>query len=299
MMNAEDFLKQSLARQKYIFTYESKLINANNPHKVNFSFYRTDGLPYRVTAIIGKNGTGKTRFLANLCSDLTSDFRDNHNKFDGKRPDFGMIISLSYSAFTQFTIKPTKIENSIIYENFGALDIHNKFNSELMLEKLKTSIKRIIEFERVQFWLEILKEILNEEFEAKIEQLISTEEKIEILTDLSSGERMIFEIITNIIANIRINTLIIFDEPEIHLHPNAIALLMKALYNVLDEYDSFAILATHIPYVIQQIPSESVVVFERIGQTALVRNLEFESFGENLSELTVGVFETNNVFDNY
>ncbi len=297
--NANDYLKNSLVKQKYTFSYETKLDNAENSHKVDFSFFRNDGLPYRVTAIIGKNGTGKTRYLADLTNDLISDFKDNQDKFNGNRPSFGMILSLSYSAFTQFNNGSPKSENGTMYQNFGALDQDSRFNAELMLTKLKDSIKRIIEFERVEFWLEILEEIQSEEFKDRIEQVIVTEQRYDVLEELSSGQRMIFEIITNIVANIRLNTLIIFDEPEIHLHPNAIAVLLKALYTVLDKYDSFAILATHIPHVIQQIPSDSVVVFERIGQTAIVRKLEFESFGENLSELTIGVFETNNVFDNY
>ncbi len=297
--NAKAFLESKDIKNKMTFTYSTRLEGAENSHSVDFSFYRDDGIPYRVFSIIGKNGTGKTRYLADLTSDLTSDYKDNHEKFGGNRPSFGMILGLSYSAFTQFQKEAAEEANSDMYKYFGALDNENRFSTDIMEDNLRESVERIIEFKRVEFWLETLRDIQDEEFATTIKRVIVNEGKYDKLSGLSSGQRMIFEIITNILAHVRINTLIVFDEPEIHLHPNAISKLMKALYSVLEQYDSFAILATHIPHVIQQIPSDSVVVFERTGNVASVRKLRFESFGENLSELTNSVFETNNVFDNY
>lgn len=297
--NARSLLNETDILSRYTFTYSTKLNGAINNHCVNFEFYRNDGIPYRVTAIIGKNGTGKTRYLADLASDLTTDFKLKQEKFVAGRPDFGMVLSLSYSAFTMFNKKTENDANNIMYKNFGVLDNSNLFSPELMETNLSESIKRIIEFKRVEFWIETLRDLQSDEFVDYILKTIVEKDDFSRLSQLSSGQRMIFEIITNIVANIRINTLVIFDEPEIHLHPNAIAKLMKALYAVLEEYDSFAILATHVPHVIQQIPSKSVVIFERIANSAIVKPLNFESFGENLSEITIGIFETNNVFDNY
>ncbi|MBW6100166.1 ATP-binding protein [Escherichia coli] len=46
--------------------------------------------------------------------------------------------------------------------------------------------------------------------------------------------------------------LVLFDEPETHLHPPLLAVLMSALRIVLNEVDAFAIVATHSPVVVQE-----------------------------------------------
>jgi predicted ATP-binding protein involved in virulence len=61
----------------------------------------------------------------------------------------------------------------------------------------------------------------------------------------------------------------------------------------LSTFDSFAIIATHSPLIIQQIPAAYVRVFTRIENQTLIRELTEESFGENLSVLSETVFQVN------
>ena len=56
---------------------------------------------------------------------------------------------------------------------------------------------------------------------------------------------------TELVCNIEKESLILFDEPEIHLHPNAIANVMRMFSKLLEEYDSYAIFATHSPIILQ------------------------------------------------
>lgn len=193
LRNAKDYIENNLLKTKYTFTYATKLENAENSHKVDFSFFRDDGLPYRVSAIIGKNGTGKTQFLSDLVHDLTDDFNKNTEKFFNNKPDFGKIISFSYSAFSEFNKKTSKEQNSVIYENFGVLDENNNFNKEKMSEKLENSVKRIVEYKREKFWIDTLKEIQTNEFVDKLEEVILAKGKYEALSKLSSGQRMILK----------------------------------------------------------------------------------------------------------
>jgi predicted ATPase len=89
--------------------------------------------------------------------------------------------------------------------------------------------------------------------------------------------------------------LVLFDEPETHLHPNAVASLFNALTSILDQYDSFAIIATHSPIVLQEVPRKRAIVFEREGNVTTAQPLALESFGESVSELTRHVFETSEI----
>ena len=68
---------------------------------------------------------------------------------------------------------------------------------------------------------------------------------------------------------------------------------------ILERYDSYAILATHSPIIIQEIPSKNILVFERIGNMSNIKKLSIESFGENLSVITKHVFKTINTEENY
>jgi len=109
---------------------------------------------------------------------------------------------------------------------------------------------------------------------------------------MSSGQSILTYFISATLAYLKSGSLIIFDEPEIHLHPNAVALLMQTLQALLQQFDSYAIIATHSPVVIQEVPRKRVVRFEREGDVSTAYPLDQESFGENIAELTRQVFET-------
>src|SRR5207253_92326 len=73
---------------------------------------------------------------------------------------------------------------------------------------------------------------------------------------LSSGQAILCHFVTALLAWIQRDSLILFDEPETHLHPNAVASLFLVLSEILTEYESFAVVATHSPVVIQEIPAK-------------------------------------------
>ena len=116
---------------------------------------------------------------------------------------------------------------------------------------------------------------------------------------MSSGQSILMYVVTEILANIREDSLVLFDEPEMHLHPNAISKLVTMLNQILERFDSYAILATHSPIILQEMPSKNVLVFERTGDIPSVRGLGIESFGENITTITKNVFETVNTEPNY
>ena len=107
---------------------------------------------------------------------------------------------------------------------------------------------------------------------------------------LSSGQNIILYMVTEILSHIRFDSLILYDEPETHLHPNAISTLMNTLFDLVKRFQSFCVIATHSPLIIQEIPSRNIFVIEREDNSASIRGLERESLGENLTVITQDIF---------
>ncbi|WP_164584517.1 AAA family ATPase, partial [Pseudomonas viridiflava] len=66
---------------------------------------------------------------------------------------------------------------------------------------------------------------------------------------LSAGQRLALNCVFHILSKIDRRTLILFDEPELHLHPQLLTGLLNTLSEILESQDSFAIIATHSPLV--------------------------------------------------
>lgn len=107
----------------------------------------------------------------------------------------------------------------------------------------------------------------------------------------SSGQHILISTMTELVCNIERESLILFDEPEIHLHPNAIANVMRMFSKLLDKYDSYAIFATHSPIILQELPSKNIQILEKIDNTVAARNPLIECFGDNISQIISDVFD--------
>ena len=103
---------------------------------------------------------------------------------------------------------------------------------------------------------------------------------------MSSGQTMLTNLIIDITANVRSNCLIMIDEPEVHLHPNAITQIINVVNLVCERFSSCCIMATHSPLVIQSLLSRNVLIMERdVDGMPVVRQMRVESLGENLTTI--------------
>jgi energy-coupling factor transporter ATP-binding protein EcfA2 len=113
---------------------------------------------------------------------------------------------------------------------------------------------------------------------------------------LSSGQSMLMNLIIEIVANIRHNTLILLDEPEVHLHPKGITKIINILNEICRDFSSCCVLATHSAVIIQELLSRNVIVMDREENGApIVRPMRVESLGENLTTITEDVFGRSEV----
>jgi len=319
LLLGERIIKKLPIDSKIDFSFTTKLNGALNDHSVNFKFDKNELLQQRVFAIVGKNGTGKTQFLSNLANALSfsrTDIKSKNSKgfikieeyetgkFDTDiGPPFGKVISVSYSLFDTF--KRPKPSKRFSYIYCGLRNENDEIDKVILRTRHLESLKQINKKRIGDVWVEVLSKFVNlKELGYQyndwpyIVENIDEIESSKILS-LSSGHSMLVYTITELIANLSENSLVLFDEPENHLHPNAIANLINSINYLMKRFDSFAIIATHSPIVIQEIPSSNVYVFEREGNSASTWPLDIESYGENLTVITKHIFETNEIVDGY
>jgi predicted ATP-dependent endonuclease of OLD family len=91
-------------------------------------------------------------------------------------------------------------------------------------------------------------------------------------------------------AHLQKKSLVLFDEPESQLHPPLLAALLKSIRLILESTDSFCLLATHSPVVLQETPRTFVQIIRRNGPKTHIIPPQIETFGENVGTLTHEVF---------
>ena len=257
-------------------------------------------LPSRLLAIVGKNGVGKTQMMSRFPIDLSHKKQEN---FEPQLPLFSKVISISTSLYDHCHY-PDK-SNEFNYEYIG-LTIKDGANRRIITNdeidsKLQASCKLVNAKGRAKSLRNILEEILSEAIietlfqESNGKYLLNTSALKDVRQKLSSGESTLLYLLTSVVSTLRFDTLLLFDEPETHLHPNAITTLISALYKLLEEFQSYAIVATHSPLVIREIKSRQVRVMERFGDRSLIRKVQQESLGANISALVDEIFGNKDI----
>lgn len=290
----------------YSFTYSFKPAYSKEKTSVSFGFNNQEPIADRIFAIIGKNGTGKTQLLNNLPHSLSN---RKLEEFNNRLPSFSKIIAVSYSVFDNFILPQKNINLNYVYCGLKDADGDIRSNKGLTVS-FHHNWKRIQDQERIKKWRRILLNFIDKDI---IDQFIMGDDYIydentpavsiegfnKVKNRFSSGQSILLYIITQVVANIRFDSLILYDEPETHLHPNAVVELMNTLYDLVYEFESFCIIATHSPLVIRELFSKNVYILERENNFPVIRRIGIESFGENLGVLTDEVFGDRGVSKQY
>lgn len=282
------------------FTFRTQITPLGD-HVVPFNFEPRDGLPHRVNVLVGVNGVGKTQLMAHLAVAL-SRFEEKETQVAREaagetfeavgslhpRPSFYGVVAVSFSAFDDFEIpQPAEVKN-LAYAYCGIRNRDKSLASvDTLARRITGAIRQMNEAQRALFDA-ILRLVLP--------QLAPDELPTgpAFYRNLSAGQRIVLNILSDLVLNLRKRSLVLLDEPETHLHPQLITTLMAALSELLNEMDAFAIVATHSPIVVQQVLAERVHVVHRIADAApVITPPPSETFGENLSEIVRLVFDSN------
>jgi ABC-type lipoprotein export system ATPase subunit len=137
----------------------------------------------------------------------------------------------------------------------------------------------------------------NEYRESEFKELFTSPK--DTFLSLSTGHKIVLQIIASLVAYTTPRSLVLIDEPETHLHPPLLAALMHAVRYVLNKKKAFAIVATHSPVVIQETLAKHVFIVKREGPIIDVKRTKIETFGENIGAITSEVFGLNSEVTDY
>ncbi|MDX6418935.1 MAG: hypothetical protein QOG28_3555 [Trebonia sp.] len=133
------------------------------------------------------------------------------------------------------------------------------------------------------------KEVASLAVEAVDEEVLKTRAR-DLFRELSSGHKIVLLTVTRLVESVEERTLVLLDEPESHLHPPLLSAFVRALSDLLVNRNGAAIIATHSPVVLQEVPRECVWRLRRAGDSVTAERPDIETFGENVGTLTSEVF---------
>lgn len=108
--------------------------------------------------------------------------------------------------------------------------------------------------------------------------------------ELSSGHKVALLSLVSLVLYCEERTLVLIDEPESHLHPPLLSAFTRALSELLKDRNGLAVVATHSPIILQEVPRECAWIVWAFGQRRVVSQPEIDTFGESVDVLTREVF---------
>lgn len=111
--------------------------------------------------------------------------------------------------------------------------------------------------------------------------------------NLSSGQKMYSNLLLNLYSMIKENSLIIIDEPENTLHPNFEIGFIKILNDILEKFNSYAIIATHSSIIAREIPTKfiNMIVLDEDKDIVEIQKPVMKSFGASITDITNYIFD--------
>lgn len=282
------------------FSYRYRFSVPYNEHSEAFWNVRMldDAESYRRNyGIVGENGVGKTSLLRSFVRDLQMP----RNESFERRPLFNCVTVICSSDSDGYE----KIENGVIPCSLFSLEQTPENKKRIVEKAAKISASRemlnkhsLITSYRtclMSFIGDNISEIFvrhpDEDDEKGSKIVVDGERLWEIMGRLSSGQLHMLAMATFLIADMHAATLVVIDEPEVHLHPSVIVKFMSFLAWILKQYGSYSVIATHSPLVVREMVSGNVFQMMRMkGDIPQIGVVSYDTFGENISRLYRNIF---------
>lgn len=304
--------------EPYSFEFSLIDIKRNKKLKLSFGIIPDSKPPTNVHVIIGRNGVGKTRLLNGIINSL---LENENNQYTGEFTStngledslFSKLVAVTFSAFDQtYPIKaPEEYDSELEYSYIGLKKvissesetseetndsrIINKNNGDLF-EDFDNSFRNQIRDNKakMELWKRAINKMDSDPLFKEIgliELITNRKSGLEnIFNRLSSGHKIVVLSITRLIASVEEKTIVLLDEPEAHLHPPLLSAYIRSISDFLVHRNGVAIIATHSPVVLQEVPKSCVWKLSRSGVNSKAERLDRETFGENIGILSREVF---------
>lgn len=317
-------LDEGVELTPYEFSYRAAKTVGSLTDPVELEFKVKPGAfpPTNIHVLVGRNGVGKTRLLNGmtraLVDDSTTKRRDGSFSFEALEVDligdadetFANLVSVTFSAFDEFlTVQQTaaKEEANIGYENVGLRKLIKREgktavitqNIDRLASDFAKSVRVCAKGVRRKRWRAALQTLETDNLFAEIgvaelaeieDEEAFVEEAKALYGKLSSGHKIVLLTTTRLVELVEERTLVLMDEPEAHLHPPLLAAFVRALSDLLTNRNGVAIIATHSPVVVQEVPASCVWKIARHGLASVASRPEIETFAEAVNVLTREVF---------
>lgn len=307
-----------LSRYEFFYTAPSLMKSKQPPLKLSFSVEPGAMPPSNIHVLIGRNGVGKTHLLNNMSHSL-SDKKPDYEKFgaftgvfeDVSNDMFASLVSVTFSAFDPFEPLPNRRDRAeglpCAYVGLKKIGVDkdgkrpSPKSPEGLSREFSASVVVCSQGARRIRWRQALKMLETDPIFGAIdvatlaEDIYIDEEERKLTAKqlfgkLSSGHKIVLLTITRLVETVEERTLVILDEPEAHLHPPLLSAFVRALSDLLVNRNGVAIIATHSPVILQEVPSHCVWKIRRDGRILQAERPEFQTFGENVGVLTREVF---------
>jgi predicted ATPase len=302
---------------EYDFSYTLSSASGHDPSPITMDFRvePESNPPTNIHVLIGRNGVGKTHLLNHMTKALVQKNKtlDTVGQFvyDKKKLEyelFSNIVSITFSAFDRFEplTEPKNKSSGIRYSYVGLKHTSQSQNEKPRPPKnhedLRTEFGESAQIcckgARAKRWrraLEMLEAdpIFKSADVARLSSLNGEEIRKQgsnLFGNLSSGHKIVLLTTTRLVETVEERTLVMLDEPEAHLHPPLLSAFIRALSDLLINRNGVAIVATHSPVVLQEVPKSCVWKIRRSGRKVVVERPQLETFGENVGVLTREVF---------
>lgn len=260
---------------------------------VHFDYEKPDFM--RCVGLIGENGIGKTRMLSKMVEELvaTDDTILTQTLFNS-------CLVLCSTPLDKYPI-PQVQGDRIPYERYSLEQDKNETEHKLIealnkiLSRPRWNNKELREVfkEKLVIYFGDVADNIFKLVRVKDEEkwIVNDEEICRLVPVLSSGELHTLLLLSHIYANIHLSSLLVIDEPEVHLHPSIIKDFMILLCEVLADFQSFAIIATHTPLIVREIANTNVFLMRKNdGDMLQIGTVPFNTFGEDATLLFQNIF---------
>ena len=298
---------------RYHFSYTAP--GSAAPLSLSFKVEPESNPPTNVHVLIGRNGVGKTTFLNRIARAVVEEGRSIDEvgtvsllSDPSEATPFANLVSVTFSAFDPFDPLPPQEDRStgVQYGYIGLkrpADTPNLAQGPKDLNELTTEFVQSVgvcrKGARLVRWRRALDVLESDPLfaDAQVAMLATMTwdaavrvRARELFGALSSGHKIVLLTITRLVEAVEERTLVLFDEPEAHLHPPLLAAFARALSDLLIDRNGVAIVATHSPVMLQEVPKSCAWKIRRSGAKVVAERPEIESFGENVGVLTREVF---------
>ena len=302
----------------YDFKYigPRQLSSEHDPIKLDFQVVPGSNPPSNIHVLIGRNGIGKSFLLNAMIRALVTN--ENNENDDGKFLDehitndeenlFSAVVSVTFSAFDKFEPLTNRkaTRDAPTYDYVGLKnkrrsrsDNPSVKNISALAKEFSLSAQQCVNDDRLQRWQRALDMLESDPIFriSRISGLADIQDLNEFkktaasrFRDLSPGHKIVLLTITKLVELVRERSLVLLDEPEAHLHPPLLSAFVRALSDLLNNQNGVAIVATHSPVVLQEVPAICTWQLERHNTLMTAHRPEAETFAENVGILTHRVF---------